>query len=416
MASMVYSLWSMGNGNTPTLNLPRFRTISSFMQMPRVSTEPSKDDESSYISDLTSSLSSPHLKKTTISSAGRTKDIASFFYLQSSKHSKTTEDDKDEELKLDEDDDDDSDYLEPKRELKRDHYLDSEDDEDGLSLPREKSPMDHVEQHLPKKTRIEKARRSLKTSSIRGTTRINAASNADTKSKDSNISFKERMLQLSKLGNQDMQSNRPFVYSMEKDKVGECFCNYCGDFVNYAKFSTIKGHIQSRAHQDGILRFQNKKSMQEMFAKHVAGDRTNRLKSGIGTRLSSDVEVDRLRLCYAFLRDGISFSCLNEGGSNLNGLYSFLTEKYTDITYRSVRDKIPSCLNMEREVLVNEMKNASHISVIFDATPDRGQAVGVCIQYVTNTLDVTQRCLDLSFYDSDINANNIGTFLFRSWM
>jgi len=350
-----------------------------------------------------------------MSSAGKTRDIASFFNLQSSKHLKTTKDDKDEELKDDEDDDD-SDYSAPKRELKRDHHLDSDDDEDGLSFSIEKSPMDHVDQHLPKKSKIEKPRCTLKTSSIRSTTRLISASNADTKSKDSNVSFKERMLQLSNVGHQDIQHNRPFVYSMEKDKIGECFCNYCGDFVNYSKNSTIKGHIQSRAHQDGILRYQNKESMQEMFSKHVSGDRSNRLKSGIGIRLSSDIEVDRLRLCYAFLRDGISFSCLKEGGSNLNGLFSFLTDKFTDITYRSVRDQIPSCLNMEREVLMKEMKNASHLSLIFDATPDRGQAVGVCIQYVTNTLEVTQRCLDLSFYDSDMNANNIGKFHFRSWI
>ena len=138
----------------------------------------------------------------------------------------------------------------------------------------------------------------------------------------------------------------------------------------------------------------------------ILQNRAQQYDNGVGVRRTIATDMSRLHLCKAFLLGNIGFNCLDD--TNPFSLSTLLGYHGIDASSRTVSDLIPLVLSNEIEEIKIEIGSQMKLSVIFDATPDRGQAFGVVLRWMTTTLEIHHRCISLIFYDTSFDADAIG--------
>ena len=114
-----------------------------------------------------------------------------------------------------------------------------------------------------------------------------------------------------------------------------------------------------------------------------------------------------MKLCQALLTDGLPFKFLES--SNPNGLGFYIRSfANVNISYRKITDMIPEVLSLEMSTVSSDLDKANAMSVIFDATPNRGEAFAVVIRYVDDQFELHHRCVSLVFYESSFDAMDLG--------
>jgi len=114
-----------------------------------------------------------------------------------------------------------------------------------------------------------------------------------------------------------------------------------------------------------------------------------------------------MQLCYALLSDGLPFKFLEN--ENPNGLATLLRSVAgVDVSHRVIRDMIPDVMKMENDTIAKQINQVDFMSVIFDATPDLGEAFGVVVRSVNSLYDINHICIDLVFYDTVFDHEKLG--------
>ena len=358
------------------------------------------------MSDLTSpGLSSQGLHSSTInSSPALTMNKSSGDVNKASNENKA---------KPDEATDDDDSYdpnKDPKGQpLKNDHDLESSDD--AILSERDEESSDGLIGNVrtpPKLSDAEKVRSKLLSSTARGD-RKRKMSSVTSSTKSSSISFHQRMIELRKDKVQESNSDFPFVKGDPKQYAkGVMKCIACAKEVFYVKNSTLQNHISSSTHKANVKKYVTEViPLKNSLRSFVTEKEKEQRRQGIGSKSSIDKQETRMQLCYSLLSDGLSFKFLES--KNPAGLASFLRYRAdVDVSYRMIRDMIPEVLNHEMKFISEEVAKASFISVIFDATPDRGEAFAVVLRYTDELFEVHHRCITLTFYESSFDAEALG--------
>jgi len=114
-----------------------------------------------------------------------------------------------------------------------------------------------------------------------------------------------------------------------------------------------------------------------------------------------------MKLCYALISDGIPFNFLRS--NKPHGLANLLRNHAgVDISERAIRDMIPNIRTLELEKVRQELEKELTISVIFDATPNRGEAFGVVVRYINDHFEIHHRCIELKMYDRSFDQGSLG--------
>jgi hypothetical protein len=315
---------------------------------------------------------------------------------------------------LDEDEDDGS-YVPDTPDRKQsaaqrflDDYLpdDSESDDDTSDS------IEVLELKAPKLSAAEKERAQLKSSTARGE-RKRKVSSVSSSTNSSSISFSKRMKEFQQDKIQNVSNDFPFVKGTPaQDAKGIMICRPCGKEVDYIKLSTIHNHLKSRRHIEHINLHHKEispmmKTMNAFLTEKVKCDH----QKGLGTKTSIDTKTLRMKLCQGLLIDGLPFKFLDN--SNPLGVgYYLRTFANVNVSYRKITDMIPDVLSLEMSAVSADLDKATAMSVIFDATPNRGEAFAVVIRYVDDQLSCHHRCICLNFYDSSFDAMDLGMIIF----
>ena len=304
----------------------------------------------------------------------------------------------------DEDEDEDDDSYQPEKltekktaaETKIDEFLhnnsDSEDDT---------SDDDNIlELQAPNLSTAEKQRSQLKSSTTRGERKRKVAS-VSSSTKSYSMSFSKRMKELKKAKIQNAADDFPFIKgTMAQDARGVMKCVPCGKEVDYLKLSTIQNHVKSQRHINHVSSYNNQTiPMMNSMRDFLSDKERKNQEKGIGTKTSIDTQTLRMKLCQALLTDGLPFKFLES--SNPNGLGFYIRSfANVNISYRKITDMIPEVLSLEMSTVSSDLDKANAMSVIFDATPNRGEAFAVVIRYVDDQFELHHRCVSLVFYES----------------
>ena len=265
----------------------------------------------------------------------------------------------------------------------------------------------------PKLSISERSRSKLKSSTVRGTERKRKLSSMSTNSSSYRgklVSFEKRMHDLSSEKIQDLKAKFPFVKGTPaQDKHGFMRCIPCGSDVKYTILSTVKDHVMSNKHIRNVKEHETKVlPLQRRMNAFVSDTVEKKQQHNIGSKKSTDTQERRMKLCYALLTDGIPFKFLES--KNPNGLASLLrSDAGVDISYRAIRDMIPDVYTLELQSISADIKKANFYSVIFDATPDRGEAFAVVIRFVNEMYEIHHRCIALTFYERSFDHASLGT-------
>jgi len=358
----------------------------------------------SQISDLTSfAFSSPEIQKSDYKRKG----------IDSKNDGEVSYDDMKKKVKLnltdDDDSDDDSSYS---------HDKDMEDNSDDdleydLSDSEGRFPTAHIDLRPPKLSKAEKKRSKLKSSSVRGNDRKQKISSVDSamSSRGASLSYEKRIHELSssKFKIQDSKTNFPFVKgSHDENKRGFMKCLPCGCEVTFKVLSTIQDHVNSKKHINNTQSYiKNVLPLQMKMKTFIENQRKEDHNLDKGHKKSLSTQELRMKLCYALLSDGLPFKFLDN--KNTVGLSSLLrTDAGIDVSSRVIRDMIPDVNAMEDNMTTDELIHVKYLSVIFDATPDRGEAFGVVVRYVNDLFEIHHRCIELIFYDTVFDQETLG--------
>jgi hypothetical protein len=315
-------------------------------------------------------------------------------------------------LKDDEDDADDSEYEgdESKKDKNDDLRYDSEpadysDKEDG------QEDNEDIGIIPPNLSTAERERSLLKSSTVRGDERKRKLSSVSSSSRGSTWTYEKRMHQLSskKYKIQDTKTSFPFTKGTpEQNSTGFMKCIPCGKEVTFKVLSTILKHLDGDKHRRCLDDHTKSVVPLQVHMRRFLSDKvTEQEKQGVGSKKSLTATELRMQLCYALLSDGLPFKFLDN--KNPRGLATFLRlHAGVDVSGRKIRDMIPDVLNLENENIASDLQKAKYMSVIFDATPDRGEAFGVVVRYVNDLYEVEHKCICLKFYESTFDSKELG--------
>jgi hypothetical protein len=334
---------------------------------------------------------------------------------ESKADSKIQSSDDEDERKEDEDEDEeaDDDYMPTSRTNHRDHELDVDSDSTNYTAKEKAAKSDFNSPVATlNKSSAEKPRSILSSSTVRGKKRVRKAGIGvgSSSSSPSKVSFKRRMDKLIREKVQDRNRDYPFQFSHKPgaDAKGMCLCVACDTLVDYKKLSTLRNHLKSPTHVNHHNDKRDKVNPQEtLFRTLVLKGNKEITESGIGLKTDDEIKVQRLKLCYALLLDGVPLNVLNHTNPNgLSGL--FKTTGIDAATARPISDCIPQILQLEKDKTLSELGCTKNIGVIFDATPDRGEAFGVVVRYLDSNYNIHHRCISLVFYDQTFKGEHIG--------
>jgi hypothetical protein len=295
-----------------------------------------------------------------------------------------------------------------------------EDDElppdDHKSNESESNHFDKVLNKTPPKLSIfERSRSISKPSTVRGDERkrkMSSISDSSHSTRGISITFEGRMNELSLLKLQDLKTKFPFVKGhpqLDSKKLMRCVP--CGCDVKYNVLSTIKGHLESDRHKNNVVDHQNKVIPLQIQMKTFVREKAERREreEGVGHKKSLTTHEERMKLCYALVIDGIPFNFMES--KNPNGLANILrSQAGIDVSSRAIRDLIPDIYEMETKNITRDIAKQDCFSIIFDATPDRGEAFGVVLRYITDMFEIQHRCITLKFYDSSFDHSSLGIY------
>jgi len=303
-------------------------------------------------------------------------------------------------------DEDDGSYHPEKdspRNLKDDLLYDSSNSDD------ESSKSEILGQPPPKLSDAEKPRAQLKSSTARDERKRKISSVSSSKS-GSKITFKARMIELQHANIQEKVNDFPFAKGNAlQDAKGIMKCIPCGKEVDFVKISTLQNHINSTSHKRKVESYIKNTIPLKSSMRHFLIEKEKAAEQqGVGTKTSIDSQELRMRLCYALLSDGLPFKFLET--KNPHGLGAFLrTIAHVNVSYRKIVDMIPGVLTLEMDSVSADVDRAKYMSIIFDATPDRGEAFAVVIRYVDDMFVVHHRCISLTFYEKSFDSQALGT-------
>jgi len=164
---------------------------------------------------------------------------------------------------------------------------------------------------------------------------------------------------------------------------GQLRCDACHEIVAVKK-STVKKHVQSQKHLNGIANVKRDKakcqSIEQCLQRQVSG-----------ATLPSDMRVFRFEVVEKLLMAGIPISKIDV----LRPLFEKYAHSLTTSTH--MKDIIPSVLAREQEKVKAELQEVKEVSVIFDGTARLGEALAIVVRYVQEDFKPTQRlvCLEI---------------------
>ena len=231
-------------------------------------------------------------------------------------------------------------------------------------------------------------------------------------SRGNSVSFESRMNELSLKKIQDLKRKFPFIKgNPQQEKHGYMWCIPCGCEVRYNINSSMLDHLNSKKHKVSIIHHEKKViPLANSMSNYIVSLESSKTNNDIGSKKSLDTQELRMKLCYALITDGIPFNFLRS--KNPNGLANLLrTHAGIDISDRAIRDMIPHVKQLELEKVKNELRNEMCFSVVFDATPNRGEAFGVIVRYINKYYEIHHRCIELKMYDRSFDQESLGKVL-----
>jgi len=216
-------------------------------------------------------------------------------------------------------------------------------------------------------------------------------------------SFSDRMHQLAIAKVQNLKTKLPFqemvTSSQKHPKTQYCLCVYCQKPVRYDKLDTLNQHLKTKEHQEKATKFIAGQSETLQILNFLQVNKTT-------TQSHDDHKVLEMNLCKALLLDNIPFNFMRT--RKMGGLVDLLNTHGIRVVEQNVRGSICNVLDMELARIKEEVKQARLLNVIFDATPNRGEAFGVVLRWVDYQFKVQHRCIYLKFFDDTFDGPKTG--------
>ena len=167
--------------------------------------------------------------------------------------------------------------------------------------------------------------------------------------------------------------------------AGKLFCKACREELSL-KSSSVANHIKSAKHQEGKKRLAKKEMCERDIAKQLSD--YNEQNHLIGENLPEETQVFRVKVVTAFLRAAVPLSKIE----HFRELFEESAYRLTD--RRHIFDLVPFIQMQELEKLRKEI-NGKMVSVIFDGTSYKGEALAIVIRYVTDDWVIQQKLVRL---------------------
>jgi hypothetical protein len=186
------------------------------------------------------------------------------------------------------------------------------------------------------------------------------------------------------------------------------FCEACSKELSRKK-STIKNHIQGASHVASLARFNREaqRGISKFMHDYVVNKHATIDAAGGGRTTTQTLDEFRLRVCHAFLIDGVRFECLEK--RQPGGLRMLLEElgSLGTLPGRDLRDQIPAVMEIENNRTKAELAVVDALSIVFDGTPSVAEVFSAAGRFVKNG-KVTHRCLTFKFYEDSFNKETLG--------
>ena len=184
----------------------------------------------------------------------------------------------------------------------------------------------------------------------------------------------------------------PLIVSNEK-----LFCNACREQLSM-KMSSLKNHIQSSKHKDGVKRLKSKEAREKSIAEALkAHNQEAHLK---GESLPENQQVYRVKVVTCFLRAGVPLRKL----IHFCELLEENAVRLSDRRYMS--DLIPFVLKEEQQRVKQEI-NSRSVSVIFDGTSRLGEALAIVLRFVGENWTTEQRLVRVQLLAKSMSGEEI---------
>ena len=178
--------------------------------------------------------------------------------------------------------------------------------------------------------------------------------------------------------------------------AGKLFCNACREELSL-KSSIIKNHIESSKHKLGkeSLRKREARERDIVQALQSYDDREH----PTGQTLPDSQRVFRVQVVCAFLRAGVSLNKL----CHFRDILECNSYKLADL--RGMYDLIPFVVDNEQKQIKQEVQG-KRISVIFDGTTRRGEAMAIIVRFMDNW-SIKQRLVRLQMLVKTMTGEEI---------
>ena len=193
--------------------------------------------------------------------------------------------------------------------------------------------------------------------------------------------------------------SEPFKANANKN----LFCVACREEL-CLKLSSIRNHVQSVKHKEGV----NKMELKEARQKDIADvlKRHNEATHARGETLPDNQQIYRIKVATCFLRAGVPISKIVHFRDLLEENAFRLSDR------RHMSDLIPFILKEEQERIKAEISGRP-VSVIFDGTTRLGEALAVVLRYVADDWSIQQRLVCLQLLAKSLTGEEIACELVK---
>jgi hypothetical protein len=162
-------------------------------------------------------------------------------------------------------------------------------------------------------------------------------------------------------------------------------CDACSEelFKLSMKKSSIKKHIESRKHKNGLSDIRKNKSHNQTIMACL--QRRDKRENTPGSTLPADMRLFRFEVVESFLNGGIPLAKTD----SLRPVLEKHGHRLTSSSHLALL--IPAVLEKEKDKLQEELKDVKEASVIFDGTARLGEALVIVIRFVQENFVPTQR-------------------------
>ena len=163
-------------------------------------------------------------------------------------------------------------------------------------------------------------------------------------------------------------------------------CDACSEELSMKK-SSIKKHIESRKHKNGLSDIRKNKSHNHTIMACL--QRRDKRENTPGSTLPADMRLFRFEVVESFLNGGIPLAKTD----SLRPVLEKHGHRLTSSSHLALL--IPAVLEKEKDKLQEELKDVKEASVIFDGTARLGEALVIVIRFVQENFVPTQRLIRL---------------------